>query len=109
MRGINSASKALRLKYSKENLINKSIDTLITNFFMDVSDGTLRAKSVEDLNRIINMSLLLKSMDSDSDGENKALILDSLGLTEDDSLKELYNRMLNHMNTSNDEENRLII
>lgn len=102
---INSASKLLKTKYSQDKLINNAVDTLITNFFLDVADGTVRAKSVEDLNRLINISLLLKSMDS-GDGDNQKLLLDTLGLTEDDSLKELYSRMLIHMNNSNDEENR---
>lgn len=102
---INSASKYLKTKYGKDKLVNDAVDTLITNFFLDVTDGTVRAKNVEDLNRLINISLLLKSMDS-GDGDNKALVLDSLGLSEDDSLKELYNRMLIHMNNANDEENR---
>lgn len=103
---INSASQTLKANFSRKKLINKSLDALINNFFEDVADGTLRAKSVEDLNRLINMSMMLKAMDSDSDGENSALILDSLGLTEDDSLKEMYNRMLNHMNKDNDDANR---
>lgn len=102
---INSASKYLKTKYSQDKLINNAVDTLITNFFLDVADGTVRAKNVEDLNRLINISLLLKSMDS-GNGDNQELLLDTLGLSEDDSLKELYNRMLVHMNDSNDEENR---
>ncbi|WP_099321119.1 hypothetical protein [Anaerococcus sp. Marseille-P3625] len=105
MMGINSASKYLKTKYSKDKLINGAVDTLITNFFIDVSEGRVRAKNVEDLNRLINISLMLKSMDS-GDGDNKALLLDTLGLSEDDSLKELYSRMLIHLNTTNDEENR---
>lgn len=102
---INSASKLLKTKYSQDKLINNAVDTLITNFFLDVADGTVRAKNVEDLNRLINISLLLKSMDN-GNGDNQELLLDTLGLTEDDSLKELYSRMLIHMNNSNDEENR---
>lgn len=102
---INSASKLLKTKYSQDKLINNAVDTLITNFFLDVADGTVRAKNVEDLNRLINISLLLKSMDS-GNSDNQKLLLDTLGLTEDDSLKELYSRMLIHMNNSNDEENR---
>lgn len=102
---INSASKYLKTKYSQDKLINNAVDTLITNFFLDVADGTVRAKNVEDLNRLINISLLLKSMDN-GNGDNQELLLDTLGLSEDDSLKELYNRMLIHMNDSNDEENR---
>lgn len=102
---INSASKYLKTKYSQDKLINNAVDTLITNFFLDVADGTVRAKNVEDLNRLINISLLLKSMDN-GNGDNQELLLDTLGLSEDDSLKELYNRMLVHMNDSNDEENR---
>lgn len=102
---INSASRYLKTKYSQDKLINNAVDTLITNFFLDVADGTVRAKSVEDLNRLINISLLLKSMDN-GDGDNQKLLLDTLGLSEDDSLKELYSRMLIHMNNSNDEENR---
>lgn len=102
---INSASKLLKTKYSQDKLINNAVDTLITNFFLDVADGTVRAKNVEDLNRLINISLLLKSMDN-GNGENQELLLDTLGLSEDDSLKELYSRMLIHMNNSNDEENR---
>lgn len=102
---INSASKYLKTKYSQDKLINNAVDTLITNFFLDVADGTVRAKNVEDLNRLINISLLLKSMDN-GNGDNQELLLDTLGLTEDDSLKELYSRMLIHMNNSNDEENR---
>lgn len=102
---INSASKLLKTKYSQDKLINNAVDTLITNFFLDVADGTVRVKNVEDLNRLINISLLLKSMDS-GNSDNQKLLLDTLGLTEDDSLKELYSRMLIHMNNSNDEENR---
>ena len=102
---INSASKYLKTKYSQDKLINNAVDTLITNFFLDVADGAVRAKNVEDLNRLINISLLLKSMDN-GNGDNQELLLDTLGLTEDDSLKELYSRMLIHMNNSNDEENR---
>lgn len=102
---INSASKYLKTKYSQDKLINNAVDTLITNFFLDVADGTVRAKNVEDLNRLINISLLLKSMDN-GNGDNQELLLDTLGLSEDDSLKELYSRMLIHMNNSNDEENR---
>lgn len=102
---INSASKYLKTKYSQDKLINNAVDTLITNFFIDVADGTVRAKNVEDLNRLINISLLLKSMDN-GNGDNQELLLDTLGLSEDDSLKELYNRMLVHMNDNNDEENR---
>lgn len=102
---INSASKLLKTKYSQDKLINNAVDTLITNFFLDVADGTVRAKNVEDLNRLINISLLLKSMDN-GNGDNQELLLDTLGLSEDDSLKELYSRMLIHMNNSNDEENR---
>lgn len=102
---INSASKYLKTKYSQDKLINNAVDTLITNFFLDVADGTVRAKNVEDLNRLINISLLLKSMDS-GNGDNQELLLDTLGLSEDDSLKELYSRMLVHMNDNNDEENR---
>lgn len=102
---INSASKLLKTKHSQDKLINNAVDTLITNFFLDVADGTVRAKNVEDLNRLINISILLKSMDS-GNGDNQKLLLDTLGLTEDDSLKELYSRMLIHMNDSNDEENR---
>ena len=49
---------------------------------------------------------MLKSLANEIEGSNQELILDNLGLTEDDSLKELYNRMLNHMNTNNDEINR---
>lgn len=102
---INSASKYLKTKYSQDKLINNAVDTLITNFFIDVADGTVRAKNVEDLNRLINISLLLKSMDN-GNGDSQELLLDTLGLSEDDSLKELYNRMLVHMNDNNDEENR---
>lgn len=102
---INSASKYLKTKYSQDKLINNAVDTLITNFFLDVADGAVRAKNVEDLNRLINISLLLKSMDN-GNGDNQELLLDTLGLTEDDSLKELYSRMLIHMNNTNDEENR---
>lgn len=102
---INSASKYLKTKYSQDKLVNNAVDTLITNFFLDVADGTVRAKNVEDLNRLINISLLLKSMDN-GNGDNQELLLDTLGLSEDDSLKELYNRILVHMNDNNDEENR---
>ena len=96
---INSASKLLKTKHNQDKLINNAVDTLITNFFLDVADGTVRAKNVEDLNRLINISLLLKSMDN-GNGDNQELLLDTLGL------KELYSRMLVHMNDSNDEENR---
>lgn len=102
---INSASKLLKTKHNQDKLVNEAVETLITNFFLDVADGTVRAKSVEDLNRLINISLLLKSI-GNGDENNKELLLDTLGLTEDDSLKELYSRMLIHMNNSNDEENR---
>ena len=102
---INSASKFLKTKHNQDKLVNDAVDTLITNFFLDVADGTVRAKNVEDLNRLINISLLLKSMDN-GNGDNQELLLDTLGLSEDDSLKELYSRMLIHMNNSNDEENR---
>lgn len=102
---INSASKLLKTKHNKDKLVNEAVETLITNFFLDVADGTVRAKNVEDLNRLINISLLLKSMDN-GNGDNQELLLDTLGLSEDDSLKELYSRMLIHMNNSNDEENR---
>lgn len=102
---INSASRYLKTKYSQDKLASEAVDTLITNFFLDVADGTVRAKNVEDLNRLINISLLLKSMNNGK-GDNQELLLDTLGLSEDDSLKELYNRAFTYMNNSNDEENR---
>lgn len=106
MKGISSASLYLKRKHNKDKLINESVDNLIINFFEDVSTGKVRAKSVEDLSKLLNISLMLKSLANENEGSNQDLILDSLGLTEDDSLKELYNRMLNHMNTTNDETNR---
>lgn len=105
MKGISSASLYLKRKHNKDKLINESVDNLIINFFEDVSTGKVRAKSVEDLSKLLNISLMLKSL-SEEDNSNQELILENLGLTEDDSLKELYNRMLNHMNTNNDEMNR---
>lgn len=105
MKGINSASLYLKRKFNKDKLINESVYNLIINFFEDVSTGKVRAKSVEDLSKLLNISLMLKSLANEEDS-NQELILENLGLTEDDSLKELYNRMLNHMNTSNDEMNR---
>lgn len=102
---INSASKFLKTKHNQDKLVNDAVDTLITNFFLDVADGTVRAKNVEDLNRLINISLLLKSIGS-GDKDNKELLLDTLELSEDDTIKELYNRAFIHMNNSNDEENR---
>ena len=102
---INSASKILKTKHNQDKLVNEAVETLITNFFLDVADGTVRAKNVEDLNRLINISLLLKSIDN-GDEDNKELLLDTLELSEDDTLKELYNRAFIYFNNSNDEENR---
>lgn len=102
---INSASKLLKTKHNQDKLVNEAVETLITNFFLDVADGTVRAKNVEDLNRLINISLLLKSIDN-GDEDNKELLLDTLELSEDDTLKELYNRAFTYFNNSNDEENR---
>ena len=105
MKRVNSVSEALKVEFNKDKLIDNSLQILINNFFLDVASGAVRAKNVEDLNKLINLSLLLKSMDT-GDKENQELLLDNLGLTEDDSLKELYKRMSMKLNTDNDERNR---
>lgn len=101
---INSASDRLK----EENSLDNSFDKLFSNFMIDVNQGKIKLKSVNDLSKLVEIKLTLDEIKKKEEvpEELQYNVFDELINDSNLTIDQLYDKAYEMLNENNDNKNK---